>query len=112
MHRRGSSRSVLVLSLVLAASSTTPACASDLDPRWWEACLGSAGEDPVLVEDTESDLVGMPVDEARARASGPFRTAAEDGECLVVTADLYPGRANAAVEDGRVVAVYVEQQVP
>lgn len=107
LNRQGRASSLLAL-LAVVALSMIPACGSE--GRWWEECVDRNVSAGVLVEEPESDLLGLSLEEADQQAAGPFRRIAEDGECLDVTADLFPGRIDAVVSNGRVVAVYGEQQ--
>jgi DNA polymerase II large subunit len=57
------------------------------------------------------DYIGLTVAEAEALATAndePFRVVERDGEMLPTTRDYRPGRINATVEDGTVVAYEVE----
>jgi len=66
-------------------------------------------------ETSESDYVGMSVDEAEAKAESDetmFRVVVKDGEPQPTTRDFQEGRINAVVENNVVIGYSVETQNP
>ena len=57
------------------------------------------------MSDPDQTLVGLTLEQARAKTSHPVREVQRDGEHLIVTADYREDRINVATEGGKIVAI-------
>jgi hypothetical protein len=102
-----------VLAIGLALAGIAAATGSEDDEAAnVEASDSETGTDGIGFDDPVS-FVGMPKDEAIARAESEgrlWRVGMEDGESFALTADLNPGRVTFEIIDGIVSAAEIEEE--